>query len=363
MTETRIRTLRRRARYCSFGACFVVTGTVLALVMIQATAGAAGSPVSLGTASTFGVLAGSTVTNTGLTVINGDLGLSPGSSVTGFPPGSVTGTQYIGDAVAATAQSDLTTAYNAAAAQATTHTIVSGRIVGATTLGPGVYTVPSSLLVGGTLTLDGGDNPDASFIFQIPSALTTASGTTIVLTGDASACNVFWQVGSSATIGTGTTFQGSILALTSITVQTGDTIFGAALARNAAVTLDDDDITVPDCSSQTSSSASASASSSVSASPSNSVSASPSNSVSASPSNSVSSSPSFSPTFTPSSGPFPTPSPTPTFTLSSSPSPTATSPPSTSPPISPSPSPGHHHKHRKPAPRPTPVPVPFPVTG
>jgi hypothetical protein len=363
MTEPRIRTLRRRARYCSLGACTLVTGTVAVLVMMQATAGAAGSPVSLGSASTFGVLAGTTVTNTGLTVINGDLGLSPGTSVTGFPPGSFTGTEYIADGVAATAQSDLTTAYNAAAAQATTHTIVSGRIVGATTLGPGVYTVPSSLLVGGTLTLDGGDNPDASFIFQIPSALTTASGTTIVLTGDASACNVFWQVGSSATIGTGTTFQGSILALTSITVQTGDTIFGAALARNAAVTLDDDDITVPDCSSQTSSSASASASSSVSASPSNSVSASPSNSVSASPSNSVSSSPSFSPTFTPSSGPFPTPSPTPTFTLSSSPSPTATSPPSASPPISPSPSPGHHHKHRKPAPRPTPVPVPFPVTG
>jgi hypothetical protein len=245
MTEPRIRTLRRRARYCSLGACTLVTGTVAVLVMMQATAGAAGSPVSLGSASTFGVLAGTTVTNTGLTVINGDLGLSPGTSVTGFPPGSFTGTEYIADTNAAQAQTDLTTAYNNAAGQTPTTTGLAS--IGNQTLTPGVYNASSSLGVGGTLTLDAQGDANAVFIFQAGSTLITASGTRVVLANGAQACNVFWQVGSSATLGTSTSFAGSILALTSITVTTGTTVNGGVLARNGAVTLDDDTITAPTC--------------------------------------------------------------------------------------------------------------------
>lgn len=201
-------------------------------------------PVALGTAATFGVLAGSTVTNTGPSIINGNLGLSPGTAVTGFPPGLVTGTIYVADAVAATAQSDLTAAYIDAASR-TPSTPVTGNL-GGQTLGPGVYS-GGALALTGTLTLDGQGNPNAVFIFQASSTLITSSASVVALVGGANACNVFWQVGSSATLGTTSVFAGTIMALTSITADTGATVTGRLLARNGAVTLDSNLITVPTC--------------------------------------------------------------------------------------------------------------------
>ena len=208
---------------------------------------AAVAPVGLGTAGSFGVLAGTTVTNTGTSIITGDLGVSPGTAVTGFPPGIVSsGTVHTADGVAEGAQSDLTTAYNDAAGRAQTASV--GAFIGAgETLSPGVYKASSSLDVGGALTLNAHGDPNAVFIFQAPSTLVTDSASTVILTNGAQACNVFWQVGSSATLGTNSAFQGNILALTSITVTTGDTIIGRTLARNGAVTLDDDNIRVPRC--------------------------------------------------------------------------------------------------------------------
>jgi Ice-binding-like/PEP-CTERM motif len=197
--------------------------------------------VSLGTAGTFGVLAGSTVTNTGSSVINGNVGVSPGSAVTGFPPGIVNapGTIHKGDAVAQMAQSALTKAYNVAAGLTRTGTL-TGQDLGGLTLTPGVYFFANSAQLTGTLTLNTQGNPNAKFVFQIGSTLTTASNSSVVFSNSLTDSNVFWQVGSSATLGTKTSFEGNILALTSITLNTGASIgCGSALARNGAVTLDD----------------------------------------------------------------------------------------------------------------------------
>lgn len=188
--------------------------------------------------STFSVLGGSTVTNTGTTTVNGDLGVSPGSAVTGFPPGIVTGgTIHAGDAVAAQAQTDLTALYNSLAGMAC-NTDLSGQDLGGMTLTPGVYCFSTSAQLTGTLTLDAQGNSGALFIFKIGSTLTTASASSVLLINGASSCNVFWQVGSSATLGTGTALRGSIVALTSITLNTAASVQGRALARNGAVTLD-----------------------------------------------------------------------------------------------------------------------------
>jgi len=193
--------------------------------------------VGLGTAGAFVVLGGSAVTNTGPSVLNGDLGVTPGTSPTGFPPGVVNGTTHDKDAVAGQAQSDLTTAYNAAAGQQPT-TNLTGTDLGGLTLTPGVYRFSSSAQLTGLLTLDGGGDPNAEFIFQIGSTLTTASNSSVVLINSASPCNVYWQMGSSATLGTDTAFQGNLLAFTSITLNTRASVIGRALARNGAVTLD-----------------------------------------------------------------------------------------------------------------------------
>jgi hypothetical protein len=201
----------------------------------------------LGTATSFAVLAGSTVTNTGPSKISGDLGVSPGKAVTGFPPGQVTnGVQHTGDAVALKAQTDLTTGYNDAAGR-TPATVEANPDLGGKTLPPGVYKVASAMSLTGTVTLDAKNDPSAVFVFQAGSTLITASNSTVKLTGGAQACNVFWQVGSSATLGTQTTFVGSILALTSATVGTGTTVAGRVLARNGQVSLNANTITRPTC--------------------------------------------------------------------------------------------------------------------
>uniref|UniRef100_E6PWR9 Antifreeze protein n=1 Tax=mine drainage metagenome TaxID=410659 RepID=E6PWR9_9ZZZZ len=191
----------------------------------------------------FSVLAGSTVTNTGTSTITGDVGVSPGSSVTGFPPGQLVGggTIHSADGAAAQAQTALASAYVDAAGRSG-GTPEAGDLVGKT-LTAGVYTSSSSLAISGDVTLDAQGNPNAIFIFQIGSTLTTASGSHVVLANGAKACNVFWQVGSSATLGTNSVFKGNILALASITITTGVNLEGRALARTGAVTLDTNVIT------------------------------------------------------------------------------------------------------------------------
>jgi hypothetical protein len=210
-------------------------------------ASAALPTVGLGTATSFTVLAGSAVTNTGPSIISGDLGVGPGTAIIGFPPGLVIdGTQHAADAVAQQAQSDLTTGYNDAAGRVPATAVSSD--LGDQTLVSGVYRAASALGLTGTVTLDGQGDPNAVFIFQVGSTLITASNSTVALINGAQACNVFWQVGSSATLGTNTTFVGSILALTSATVQTGTTVTGRVLARNGQVSLDTNTITRPTCS-------------------------------------------------------------------------------------------------------------------
>jgi type VI secretion system secreted protein VgrG len=210
-----------------------------AAFMTLAAADASAAPILLGTAKDFSVLAGSTVTNTGPTVLGGSLGLWPGTAVTGFPPGIVTlGTIHAGDVVAMQAQLDLTTAYNAAAGQSCGRNL-SGVDLGSAVLTAGVYCFSSSAQLTGTLRLDGQGDPNASFLFQIASTLISASDSTVVFTNGTRSDNVFFQVGSSATLGTNSLFGGNILALTSIGLNTGAQIFcGSALARNGAVTLD-----------------------------------------------------------------------------------------------------------------------------
>ena len=193
--------------------------------------------VALGTSGSFGILAGSTVTNTGATSVTGDLGVSPGSAVTGFPPGTVSGSTHAADATAATAQTDLTTAFNDAQSRTVGSVSVSGDLTGLT-LAPGLYTSTSSLAVSGDLTLTALGNPDAVFIIQTATTLTTGPGSRIILAGGAKASNIIWVVGTSATLGTNSEFKGTILADQSITVNTGARLDGRAMARTGAVTLD-----------------------------------------------------------------------------------------------------------------------------
>ncbi len=198
------------------------------------------APVALGGAAAFAVLAGATVTNTGLTTVTGDLGLSPGTAVTGFGTGTGTlvGTQHAGDPTAAQAEADLTTAYNDAAGRTLCPISVAGNL-GGQTLTPGLYKSTSSLEISsGDLTLDARGDANAVFIFQMASTLTTSSGRQVVLSGGARSTNVFWQVGTSAVFGSTTSFQGTVMADQSITFNTGATLNGRALARIAAVTLD-----------------------------------------------------------------------------------------------------------------------------
>jgi Ice-binding-like len=197
----------------------------------------------LASSQTFAVLGASTVTNTGPTIVTGDLGVSPGTAVTGFPPGTVTGgTIHAGDATAATAQADAHTAYTALVAEPCGTNLTGktlGTSPGAVTLSPGVYCFNSSAQLTGTLTLNG----SGVYVFQMGSTLTTASNSSVVLANGATGGNVFWQVGSSATLGTNTVFAGSILALISDTVTTGTSVCGRVFALTGAVTQDGNAIT------------------------------------------------------------------------------------------------------------------------
>jgi Ice-binding-like len=235
---------RRRPHRLAAAAGLLVAG----LLITAPVAFSAEAPVGLGTTDSFAVLAGSTVTNTGPSVITGNVGVDPGSAVVGFPPGLVIGgTIHASDGVTNQAKSDLVTAYNDAAGRSSTST-VSGDLAGRT-LTPGVYTASSTLGLSGALTLDAQGNPSAVFVFQAGSSLIVGSSSVVNLIGGAQACNVYWKVGSSATIGTAASFVGNIFALTSITMTTGATLDGRALARNGAVTLDTNTITRSTCTS------------------------------------------------------------------------------------------------------------------
>jgi hypothetical protein len=219
---------------------------LLSTLLFASSAVGATATVGLGSAASFSVLGGSTVTNTGPTTMFGDLGISPGSSVTGAP--QVLGETHVDDAVAIGAKNALTAAYDDAASRPSNGS--AGTDLAGQVFLPGVRTASSSLLLSsGSVTLDAEGNPNAVFIFQIGSTLITGSNTAVALVGDAQACNVFWQVGSSATLGTGTSFVGTIMAATTITANTAATIHGRLLAQTGAVNLDTNTITTSTCAS------------------------------------------------------------------------------------------------------------------
>jgi hypothetical protein len=196
--------------------------------------------VALGTAASFAVLAGSTVTNDGAeTRVIGNLGVSPGSAVTGFGSGTGTvsggGAIFAADATAGQAQIDLTAAYDNAAGRLDASVILAD--LGTSTIAPGLYRASGSLALTGNVTLDGRNDPNSVFIFQIPASLTASTGSIVTLINRANACNVFWQVGTAATINAGSAFVGTVLAQTSITLGTGATVYGRVLARTGAVSL------------------------------------------------------------------------------------------------------------------------------
>lgn len=232
----------KRMHYCS------TLGSAL-VVLLCATSAFAQTAPSLGNAAPFAVLAGSTVTNTGPTVISGNVGVSPGAAITGFPPGTLSAgsVSHAGNATAANAKASLGTAYNDLAGQTSTQNLTGQDLGLLAPLVPGVYTFNAAAQLTGTLTLNGQGNASSVFIFQIGSTLTTASASSVVLTNGASACNVFWQVGSSATLGTTTNFAGNILAMASITLNNGARVAGRTLARTGAVTLDTNTVSAGGC--------------------------------------------------------------------------------------------------------------------
>ena len=215
----------------------IILSAMVVLGMTMGVFSAIGTAPNLGGAAPFGVLAGTTVTNTGASQVIGNVGVSPGTAIIGLTPGMVVGTIHAGDAVAAQAQADALAAYNNLAGQAC-DTVLSGQDLGGLTLTPGVYCFASSAQLTGTLTLNAQGNPDAVFIFQIGSTLTTASNAAVLLVNGGNTCNIFFQVGSSATLGTDTSFEGNIIANASITLDTRAGIHGRALALNGAVTMD-----------------------------------------------------------------------------------------------------------------------------
>jgi hypothetical protein len=194
--------------------------------------------ISLAGSSGIAILAGSSITSTGATNITGDIGLSPGSSIGGFPPGILNGDQHINNVISNQAKLDLTAAYNDAAGRTSTDIVTLSGNIGGLTLTPGLYKSTSSLAISsGDLTFDAKGNADAVFIIQIATTLTTTSGRKVILSGGALASNIYWQVGSSATFGTTSVFKGTVMAMQSITLNTGATLEGRALARTGAITM------------------------------------------------------------------------------------------------------------------------------
>lgn len=226
----------------SWQRCICVVAAPIGLVLAQG-ALAATAP-ALGGAGSFAVLSATTVSNIGASVITGDVGNSPGVTITGFPPGTVTGIIHANDAVAIQAQTDAVAAYNALVAQACTSGPLGATDLAGQTLIPGVYCYSSTLQNSGILTLDAQGNANAVWVFKIGSTLTTITGESVAFINGGQSSNVFWQVGSSATLGINTPLAGNILALTSITLNTGATLSGRALALNGAVSLDSNTVSL-----------------------------------------------------------------------------------------------------------------------
>lgn len=249
MTAATRRDRSTRPQRAGGGALAVSAVAVLALgstlvVVAQLPAEAADPPVSLGTTDQFSALGAETVTNTGLSVLEQGLGVHPGTTAPGFPPGLVGGETHLGDDVALQAKNDLLTAYGDAAGR-TPFTDLPAEL-GGQTLTPGTYRLPAGQLTG-TLTLDTLGDPAAVFVFQLTSGLTTASDSAVVFLDDAASCNVYWQVAESVVIGTRTEFVGTVMASTSIRMETGATLEGRALVQTGEVTLDTNTITAPEC--------------------------------------------------------------------------------------------------------------------
>lgn len=258
---------RRASSLLAAGTSAMALVLVGSFVALGSDVAAAPVEVGLGTAGSFAVLAGTGITNTGPTTITGDIGTFPTATITGLTSLTVSGTNHAGDSVTQGAKTDLTTAYTKAAGQGPT-TAIAADLVGQT-LKPGVYNSASAVGLSGVLTLDGAGDPNAVWVFQAGSTLITASGSKVVLLNGAQSCHVYWQVGSSATLGTNSLFTGTILALTDISLQTGAAVNGRVLARNGAVTMDSNTITRSACSTTTpSASATATATPQVTATPS-----------------------------------------------------------------------------------------------
>lgn len=220
---------------------------VVAVTLGPLTAGArAADTVALGAAGSFGVLAATSVPNTGASVINGDLGVSAGA-LSGFPPGTVGSGHgmHVNDELAVQAHADLAAAYAAADRQAQTAAIAGD--LGGTTLGPGVHVSPATIAVTGEVTLDAGGDPNAVFILRAASTLDSNAGSNVLLAGGAQACNVFWQVGTDTTLGADSQLAGTILATGAITLGARMAIAGRALSRDSAVTMDAVTVTLPAC--------------------------------------------------------------------------------------------------------------------
>lgn len=278
-----------------------VVAIVLVSSFVLAQVSFAAPTVSLGTANSFAILGASTVTSTGSSTVTGDLGLSPGTSVTGFPPATLTGVLHVANASSLQAKNDLSTAYTTLSGEASTAVISSE--LGGTTRTLGVYDSASgNFAITGTLTLDAQGDSNAVFVFRTSSTLITAGASNIVLANGAQACNVFWLVGSSATLGASSQLKGSILASVSITLTTGASLEGRALARTGAVTLDGNVVIVPSCA--------------VAVTPTPTPSATPTPSVTPTPT------PALTVTPTPAASVAPTPSSTPSVTLTPTPTPT-----------------------------------------
>jgi type VI secretion system secreted protein VgrG len=224
------------------------------LVCFGASPATAQTAPTLGDAVHYAVLGGSTVTSTGATVLTGDLGVSPGSAITGFPPGVLTGFTHAGTAPALAGQNSAIIAFDALGSQACTQDL-TGQDLGGLTLTPGVYCFSTSAQLTGTLTLNALGNNASVFIFKTGSTLTTATSSAVVVINDGAGllCAPYWRIGSSATLGTTTRFIGNILALTSVTLNTSASVLGRALARNGAVTLDSNQVSANACTAGTSS--------------------------------------------------------------------------------------------------------------